>query len=343
MTQETHLTRRHFLETAALAATAATTATASAADDKAQTGKQSKLKIGCLSWNFHSFDPGADCEKAIDIIGEMGFEGIELIINHPKDIKDYWTDERVARIKKKLDKYKLQVSQFVLFQPVVGGLSSLKADIRDQNLDNFSAGCKIAKKLEAPFINFVAPWSFDLKGPHGYLPRYYDIPKPKEAEKFHIDIAANFDWNQTWNTFTQTIKSCVQRAKDHGLKLTIEHHTHTLVPETAAFLRLWESVRDPALGYTLDTGWTLLQREYPPLAMHKIKDHLLNIQVRDIDGMMRRFIPVGDGVMDIKAVVETAKRIGYSGFLSIEQDGGSGFDMKEVCKRYLQMMREYIG
>jgi len=48
-------------------------------------------------------------------------------------------------------------------------------------------------------------------------------------------------------------------------------------------------------------------------------------------------------VMDIKAVVETAKRIGYTGFLSIEQDGGSGFDMKEVCKRYLQMMREYIG
>jgi sugar phosphate isomerase/epimerase len=231
----------------------------------------------------------------------------------------------------------------VLFQPVVGGLSNVVESVREQNLDNFAAGCRIAKKLDARFINFVAPWPLELKGPHDYLPRYYDIAKPKEGEKFHIDIAQEFDWERSWNVFVQAIRGCLDRVKQHGLKLTIEHHTHTLIPETAAFLRLWETVRDPDLGYTLDTGWTLAQREYPPLAMHKIKKHLYNIQVRDIDGLMRRFVPVGDGVMDIKAIVETARKIGYTGFLSIEQDGGFGADQKEICKRYLRMMREYIG
>jgi sugar phosphate isomerase/epimerase len=134
----------------------------------------------------------------------------------------------------------------------------------------------------------------------------------------------------------------LERAKANGMKLTIEHHTHTIIPDAVSFLRLWDAVRDPDLGYNLDTGWTLSQREYPPVAMHKVKKHLMNIHVRDIDPQMRRFVHVGTGVMDFKHVVETCKQIGYDGYLSIEQDKFPG-DMKETCQRYLRLMREYIG
>jgi len=126
------------------------------------------------------------------------------------------------------------------------------------------------------------------------------------------------------------------------MKLSIEHHTHTIVPDVVSFLRLWEAIRDPALGYNLDTGWTLLQREYPPVAIHKVKRQLFNIHARDIDGLMRAFIHVGTGVMDFKSVVEALKRVGYDGYVSIEQDKHPG-DMKETCQRYLAMMRELIG
>jgi len=46
----------------------------------------------------------------------------------------------------------------------------------------------------------------------------------------------------------QGIRGCLERVTQHGLRLTIEHHTHTLIPETAAFLRLWEALKDPDLG-----------------------------------------------------------------------------------------------
>jgi len=328
-------TRREFLQASA----ASLTTGLALADEPKPTGN--KPKVGCLSWCFHPFSPRADQEQAIEIIGQLGFDGLELILIARSDLQDYWTDDRLAAMVKQLGRHKLGLAQFVMFQPVVEGLSSVNADERARNLDYFEAGCKIGKKLGAPMVNIVAPWARELKGPTGYLPRYYDLENPKLNEKFHIDIASGFDWDRVWEGYIAATKGCLERAKAHGLKLTIEHHTHTLIPDAVSFLRLWDAIRDPALGYNLDTGWTLSQREYPPVALHKVKKHLMNIHVRDIDGMMRKFVHVGTGVMDFKHVAETVQRIGYTGYLSIEQDKFPG-DMKETCKRYVTMMREYL-
>ena len=140
-----NLNRRQFLQTTALA-TAALPFMAPAA----QAPSTSKIKVGCLSWCFHSLSAGADPEPAIDIIGEMGFDGIELIVNARDDLKSFWTDTRIDRLKQKLDRHKLRVSQFAMFQPVVEGLSSTQRDVRDQALDYFESGCRIGRKLEIP-------------------------------------------------------------------------------------------------------------------------------------------------------------------------------------------------
>ncbi len=333
------LNRRQFLQTTALTAAALSTGAAAAEPSANPKGKP---KVGCLSWCFHDLSRGADPEPAIDIIGDLGFDGIELIVNAPQDLKEFWTDARIDRFKQKLERKKLRVSQFVMFQPVVEGLSSTRPDVRERNLDNFEAGCRIGKKLDAPIVNIVAPWARELKGPSSYLPRYYEVGNPKPNEKFHIDIAEGFDWDQVWNAYLETTRACLARAKAHGMKFSIEHHTHCLVPDATAFLRLWDAIRDPGLGYNLDAGWTLLQREYPPVAIHKVRRQLMNLHMRDIDGPMRSFVHIGQGVMDFRAIIDTLKQIGFNGYLSIEQDKHPG-DMKETCRRYLQLMREYIG
>ena len=259
-----------------------------------------------------------------------------------EDIAGFWTDAKIDAIRRQLDRNKLEVAQFVIFQPVVEGLPSADPTEREQNLDYFEAGCRIGKKLNAPLINIVAPWPRELTGPRDYLPRYYDIEDPKPGEKFHMDITAGFDWDRTWRNFADVVKACLERTKAHDMKLTIEHHTHTIIPNVDAFSLLWNEIRDPALGYNLDTGWTLSQREYPPLAIHKAQRQLMNLHVRDIDGMMRKFVHIGEGVMDFQAVAETLKRVGFSGFLSVEQDKHPG-DMETTCRRYLNMMREYLS
>ena len=337
--EQFHINRRQFLQTTALAAAAVTLGVDGA--DSPAPGK-ARIKVGCLSWCFHDFSPGVDPEPAIDIIGELGFDGVELIVTASRDLNGFWTNDRVDRYKQKLEKNKLQVSQFVLFQPVVEGLSSTNTSEREQALDHFEAGCRIGQRINARLINIVAPWARELKGPSDYLPRYYEIPDPKPGEKFHIDIAEGFDFDRVWAQYVETTRACLARAKAHGLKFSIEQHTHTLVPEAASFRRLWDEIRDPALGYNLDAGWTQLQREYPPVAIYKVRNQLLNLHMRDIDGLMRQFPHAGQGVMDYKGIVEALKAIHFDGFASIEQDKHPG-DMKETCRNYLRMMREYIG
>jgi sugar phosphate isomerase/epimerase len=218
-------------------------------------------RIGCVSWNFHSLAPGAHPEEAIDIVGSLGFEGIELIANSRKDIDEYWTDATISRIKKQLERNHLVLNQFPFFQPVVEGLTSRNAEERQRCLDYFERGCRIANKLGAPIVNIVAPWARELSSPSGgYLPRYF-INDPKPGEKFHINIVPGFEFDEMWNLFTQTMKACGERAQAHGMKFSIENHTHTMVPVTDSFLRLWDTVRDAALGCNLDCGWAMNQRE----------------------------------------------------------------------------------
>jgi len=299
-------------------------------------------RIACGSFCFHPFSADATPDEAIDIIGDLGFEGIELIILSRESIAAYWTEAKISELRRKLDRYKLEVPQFILFQPVVEGLTSLDPAVRDRNLDYFETGCRIGRKFGAPLINIVAPWPLELKGPSSYLPRYYDIAQPKPGEKFRIEIAPGFDWDRLWSAYVETTRACLARAKVHGMKMSIEHHTHTMIPGVDAFLRLWDAVRDPALGYNLDTGWTAAHRDYPPEAIYKVRRQLMNLHVRDIDGRMRSFPHIGEGVMDFRAICDALKAVGFRGFLTLEQDKHPG-DMRSTARRYLAMMKEYLA
>jgi sugar phosphate isomerase/epimerase len=298
-------------------------------------------KLSSVSWNFHRLAPGAHPEEAIDIIGSLGFDGVELIANSRRDIDEYWTDVTISGIREQLERNRLEVPQFPFFQPVVEGLTSRDPEERKRSLDYFEKGCGIAKKLGAPMVNIVAPWARELKASTEYLPRYF-IDDGKPGEKFHIDISSDFDFEELWRLFAETMKACLERAKVHGLRFSIENHTHTMLPVTDSFLRLSDAIRDPAFGCNLDCGWAMNQREYPPVAIHKLSRRLMNLHVRDIDARMREYVPVGSGVMDFKAIADAVKAIKFEGFLSLEQDG-SAEDMKETCRRYVSTMKEYLS
>ena len=233
------------------------------------------------------------------------------------------------------------VDRLVEFQPVVEGLTSTNPEERKLSLDYFEKGCRIAHKLGAPMVNIVAPWARQLKSSSAYLPRYF-MSDGQAGEKFHIDIAPGYDFDELWRLFIETIKACLERAQALGMKFSLENHTHTMLPVVDSFLRLSDAIPDPALGCNLDCGWAMNQREYPPVAIHKLNRRLMNLHLRDIDPRMRDYVAIGQGVMDFKAIADAVKAMGFTGFLSLEQDGSSE-DMKVTCRRYISMMKEYLA
>jgi len=303
--------------------------------------KAGKMKIGSVSWNFRGIGAGPPLDEAIEVTGQLGFDGIELIVSRPEDLDTYWKEPTLSHLRKKLDKYNLECSQFVLFQSAVAGLPSLDNDERNRSLDVFERGCKVGAALSAPMINIVAPWAREFTGPHGYLPRYYAVTEGAPKVKYHIDIAEGFDFDAVWEQFVKTMREATGMAKAHGLRFSLENHTHTLVPHAMAFRMLWDRINDPALGMNLDIGWLQLQREYPPIGIYQAGDKLINVHIRDIDGVGLRFVGIGEGVMDFPGVVKALKDIGYSGYLTIEQDGVP--DMKGVVSRGRDMLGKLIA
>jgi len=290
-----------------------------------------KIRLGSVAWNFGPIGDDPPWTALIDAVGELGFEGIELIVAKASQLDAALSEPTLSNVLRQLGKYKMVVPQFVLYQSALADLASPDAEKRKRMLGVFEKGCQVAVKLGAPMINMVAPWPtvYSKKG-QSYLPRYFQ-EKNSPKEKFRFEVPRNFDWPKAWAEFTATMKEATAIAKTAGLKFSLENHTHTFTPRADAFLRLWDAVRDDALGFNVDIGWIQLEREYPVVTIYKARGHVLNVHLRDIDTPGLRFVAPGDGCMDFEGVVAALRDIGFSGFLTFEQDGVP--DMKAALRR----------
>lgn len=279
------------------------------------------MKLGCACWLFTQGRFLPPYEPAVDAIGELGFQGIEFILRNADDLQDYWTGARVDGLRRQCERRGLDVSQFVFFQDAVAGLASLRAGEREQALEVFERGTCIAKALGSPIVNFVSQWPVGMEAPVAYVPRYWYTNQPGVSEfnpKLSMRLPQPFDWDQIWETYVGSVRKCARIAADHGLKLAVEGHAHVIVPHTDSFLRLSEHVREPALGYNYDTAWQLVQREYIPWSIYKLKGKLLNVHARDGDGLHCYALPPGQGIIDWAGVFEALRAIGYDAFVSLE-------------------------
>ena len=92
------------------------------------------IKIGCAAWTWTEPAHNPPYEEAIKSIGELGFDGIELILRDFEDVENYWTKDKRKEIKSMVDYYGLQVSQFAMFQNVMDGLASLEEEKKKRPL-----------------------------------------------------------------------------------------------------------------------------------------------------------------------------------------------------------------
>ena len=342
-----NMSRRGFLKgigagAVGAAALPAGAPSAAPAAETAQPAAPGAVRLGSVSWNFGSIVAGPPWTSEIDATADLGLEGIEVICAKPEHLDATVAEPHLSDLLRQLDRCKIAISQFVLFQPLVADLGSPDAEQRKRALDVFAKACKVAVKVRAPIINIVAPWpTVYHKEGWGYLPRYYSAGAKDPQPKFQFDVPRHFDWAKAWSEFIDTMKQATAAAKAEGLRFSLENHTHTFVRGADAFLRLWDEVRDPALGMNLDVGWLALEREYPVVGVCKAARHLMNVHVRDMDGIASRFPAPGTGCMDFPGIVAALRDVGFSGFMTFEQDGVP--DMKDALRRGKEILEKYLA
>lgn len=69
-----------------------------------------KIRVGCTVWSFtNPASPYAPpYEDAIEAIGTLGLDTIELILREAADLENYWTRSRIKAIRDRLDFHKTE-------------------------------------------------------------------------------------------------------------------------------------------------------------------------------------------------------------------------------------------
>ncbi|WP_367134335.1 TIM barrel protein [Saccharothrix sp. HUAS TT1] len=143
-----------------------------------------------------------------------------------------------------------------------------------------------------------------------------------------------------WRTLIATAAAIRDRARQHGLRTVLHPHVGTHVERAAEVERF---LADSDLDLCLDTGHLLiggtdpvdLARRHPRRIGHvHLKDVRADIAatVREGDvGYMsavqqRMYVPLGDGDVDVAALVALLRETGYTGWCVLEQDTALGDD-----------------
>ena len=297
------------------------------------------MKIGCAVWNLTKSHYKAPYDEQIDVIGKLGFDGIELIVFDDNDLDNYWTGSKIKEVRKRLQDNGLELSELACFDNAVHDLASRDPKKKRHALDNFRRCSAIAAEIGTRNINFVSQWAHEITGPIPYPPHaYYLDPKniPAFDPKNTLIISDDFNWDEIWKNYVDSIKNCCKIAKEFNLRLAIEGHTHVIVPNTDSMLRLIDWVQEDNLGVNLDTGWHFVQREYIPMSVKKLGKHIFNVHTRDGDGILTYGLPPGSGIINWDEVIKELKRIKYDGYLSLEMT------RYQDPERYLKIAMRYL-
>lgn len=137
-----------------------------------------------------------------------------------------------------------------------------------------------------------------------------------------------------WPGYAARVQEAVDRCRERGFDPVFHHHLGTYVETAEETERLLE-LTDVQL--CLDTGHLLLAGGDPVTALRAWAGRIGHVHVKDgdlkilaqahADGVDLReltrrggFAPLGQGVLDLPAVVETLDEIDYSGWVIVEQD-----------------------
>jgi inosose dehydratase len=151
-----------------------------------------------------------------------------------------------------------------------------------------------------------------------------------------------------WGAMAEQLDALAAVARRHGVQPVVHPHVGGYIEFEDEIERL---VADTDLDLTLDTGHLAYARMDPAAMIERYADRLRHVHFKDIrPEVLTRvddehldfwqaiasgiFCPIGDGLVDIGAVLGVLDAIGYDGFATIEQDRvpGSGAPLDDLLK-----------
>ncbi len=302
-------TRRQFLAASAVAATAATSL--AARPDETKPSRRIRIAVSTYSfWQFRHKD-GRDVEQCIDMAGEMGFDGVELLLRQMTDESDGY----LQRLKRRAFVNGLDLCGFSTHQ----GFLTPKAEVRKKNIDQTIHQTELAYKLGIPTMR-VNTGTWGTSKNFDELMKNRGIEPPVEGYKDDD----GFQW------VIDALGQCVKTAEKCGVVLGLENHWGLgRTPE--GVLKIVDAIKSPWVQVTADTGNFL---EDPYDRLEKMAPHTVLVQAKTY---------YGGGLwytleLDYPRIAKIFRKHGYKGYVSLEFEGKD--DPKTAVPKSLDLLRK---
>ena len=252
--------------------------------------KETKMRIGVNIWTIYGFEPGSLDIEILSLIHEMGYKGIELVLDEGN-----YTARKLSSNKDELwdilDSWGIKIPSVAsgLFWKYNLGSPDLK--MRENGLKVVKEGCKTANEFGAEVLLVVA--GIQEQG------RAYD---------------------KLYQTSLASMKKGAEYAKEYGITLAVENVWSKFLYSPLEFRRFIDDVGSEHVKAYLDVG-NLLVMGYPENWINSLKGEIASVHVKDFDiddGSIRGFRVCGRGDVDWDLVIKTLKEVGYDGYLTVE-------------------------
>lgn len=148
------------------------------------------------------------------------------------------------------------------------------------------------------------------------------------------------------------LREALRAAEDQGVTLAIENHGDF---DSDALLRLIDRIGSPNLRVTLDTGNLLSVGDDPVEGSRKLAPYVAATHIKDLvlvesspPGSAEYWCtPIGEGAVDVPAILKHLSAAGYDGLLCIELESRSPAwrqTSEEECIRMsVEYLRSFVG
>jgi inosose dehydratase len=174
-----------------------------------------------------------------------------------------------------------------------------------------------------------------------------DRPGPERAATAGRSAAARRLEGPSWAVMVASIRRAADLAEEHGLRAAFHPHAGSFVEFEDEIERLLD---DTDLALCLDTGHAAFAGIAADRALIDYGGRLGHVHLKDVAGdVLARvreqrldfwaaiaagvFCPLGEGVVDLPAVLAALSELGYRGYATIEQDRvpGSGAPLDDLA------------
>lgn len=254
---------------------------------------------------------------------QHNFNSCQLVAWNPA----VWTDENAETIKKLLAEHNITISAFWCgwegpktwnFYEGQLTLGLVPVEYRQKRIENLCAGADFAHKLGVT----------DVITHMGYIPEN--------------------PYDPNYAGFCVAVRTVAEHLKENGQWLLFETGQETPV----TMLRCFETVNCDNLGINIDTANLILYGKANPVdALEVFGTYVRNIHAKDgcypTNGHdLGRETRIGEGRVDFKAFFRKLKELGYTSWVTIENELSSEQQLEDILKsrNYLQdIINEVYG